>query len=137
LPLKSYIFFISMNIEDFKVGIGKRLLKFAESQYLSSTKLAETIGYKYSTLQKVLNGQNGISVELMLELSNQFPNLDWNWLILGNQKQIENNGNVVVGENNGTMQINNPPSADVLAERVKALEEQLKLKDQIIELLKK
>lgn len=125
-----------MSFEIFKEDVGKRLKLFIKTKKYSQREFCELLEIGETSLSTVIQGRGGLSFELIYKMLLNFKDLDMNWLLSGSYP-TENSGNFVLGENSGMMQINNPPSADVLAERVKALEEQLKLKDQIINLLHK
>lgn len=69
-----------MEIDAFKVQIGERLKEFAKKAGFTTQELAEKLGYKPSTFYRVLKGENGISVDLLLSIVKSFPNFDWVWL---------------------------------------------------------
>ena len=126
-----------MDFDKLKTQIGERLGRFIESTSMNKSQFAECINFNSGALYTVLRGKNGVSMEMALAIKNKFPDLSLDWLFTGEGQMAIKNSNIVIGENNGTMQINNSPSPEVLAERVRALERELQLKDEIISLLKK
>lgn len=137
-----------MSSENFKIDFGHRLKLAIVSWKISQQDFAISIGYTPTMLSQMLKGKKGLSSELISIIYEKYPRINWDWLITGRgemEVKIENSTGVVLGDNNGTMQVHQgTPSADdlqmeliLLRERVKALEEQMKLKDEIINLLKK
>ena len=131
------------SIDDFKSGIGTRLKFFIKSKGLTQMEFSDKIGVNSSSLSAVATGRAGISAELAHSIINTYPELNWNWLYMDKGEMIIGS-NVIMGESNqvGTMVVQHSDNKEIweeiimLRERVKGLEEQLKLKDEIISLLK-
>lgn len=129
-------------VDDFKKEVGNRLREVIKHVGKNQKEFAEQVGVKDTALSAVLRGKSGISSELAHSIINTYPQLNWNWLFMEKGEMIRGS-NVVMGESNhvGTMVVHHNEDKEIweeiimLRERVKGLEEQLKLKDKIITLL--
>jgi plasmid maintenance system antidote protein VapI len=68
-----------VNIKDFV----KRLEKVLEYYNLSATAFAEKIDFNRSTISHLLSGRNKPSLEFVLKLLKEFPEVEMNWLLFG------------------------------------------------------
>lgn len=81
-----------VNIDDFI----KRLELILEYYSLSASSFADRIGVQRSSLSHLLSGRNKPSLDLILKIVNEFPEVDLYWIINGvgnfpiNELQIEN-----------------------------------------------
>lgn len=132
-----------MEVSDFKLEVGLRLKQFILNLRIEQKEFAQSIGYSDSAFSSIIKGKSGLSSDFVWIMINQYPNLNWHWLLTGKGEMGIKDNNIVMGDNNGTMHVQSIPNAEILLERLKALEkeveglkEQIKLKDQIIELLK-
>lgn len=108
---------------------------------MDQKEFAQSIGYSDSAFSSIIKGKSGLSSDFVNILIEKYPNLNWNWLLTGKGEMELKENNIVLGDNHGTMQIHKIENPEtellLLRERINSLEKELKLKDQIIELLKK
>jgi plasmid maintenance system antidote protein VapI len=62
----------------------KRVEKIIELQNMNLTEFANEIGITSSTLSHILNGRNKVSLDVMRKIVKRFPEISFDWLILGN-----------------------------------------------------
>ena len=115
---------IEIKYDDLLNEVGARLKNFIMSKGLSQ--------FKESALSRVTKGNGGMSFDLVHKLLANFD-IDFNWLIKGEntlRTEIQ-----PLGEPE-TSYISIRHKTDLLEKEVESLKEQLKLKDEIISLLK-
>jgi len=132
-------------VDDFKQEVGNILREVIKHVGKNQKEFAEQIGVKDTALSAVLRGKSGISSDLAHSIIISYPQLNWNWLFMEKGEMIIGS-NVVVGHSNqiGSMVVAEKESeystlreeVAALRERVKGLETQILLKDEIINLLK-
>lgn len=118
---------INKNYDEFIADVGSRLRLFIMRTGMNQSEFAEMVALKQASLSKVVNGKGGMSSDLVFQLCKKFD-IDWNWLILG--------------MNNESIESKEEKSAFIdttmnhYEREIQLLKEQLKLKDEIIFLLK-
>lgn len=60
-----------------------RIEKVMQSESMTSGQFAQEIGIQNSTLSHILNNRNNPSLDVMKKILNRFPNINSEWLILG------------------------------------------------------
>jgi transcriptional regulator with XRE-family HTH domain len=60
-----------------------RIEKVMKSESMTSGQFAQEIGIQNSTLSHILNNRNNPSLDVMKKILNRFPNINSEWLILG------------------------------------------------------
>ncbi len=60
-----------------------RLEKILEYYNLNASALAEKINFNRSTISHLLSGRNKPSLEFVIKLHQQFPEIDTDWLLFG------------------------------------------------------
>ncbi len=61
----------------------KNLEKIMEYYHINASVLADKIGIQRSGLSHILSGRNKPSLEFILKIINEFPDVDFYWLTLG------------------------------------------------------
>ncbi|MFP9098518.1 helix-turn-helix domain-containing protein [Flavobacterium sp. RHBU_24] len=69
-----------INIDDFV----KRLEKILEYYGLSASAFADTVGIQRSGVSHLMSGRNKPSLDLVMKISDSFPEVDLYWLLNGN-----------------------------------------------------
>ena len=67
-----------------------RILEIIKYYNLSSSQFANEIGIQRSAISHILSGRNKPSLDLILKILNKFPEINTDWLILGNGEMIKN-----------------------------------------------
>ena len=65
-----------------------RIKSLMEYYHLSPAQFADKIGFQRSALSHVLSGRNKASLDFVLKVKNAFPNLNLEWLTLGEGNQF-------------------------------------------------
>lgn len=66
-----------------------RLQEVLDYSQLSPTEFAERIDIQRSTISHILNGRNKPSLDFLMKVKDKFPEISWDWLILGKGKMTE------------------------------------------------
>lgn len=74
-----------------------RLLKFLDTEQLSSSKFADVISVQRSSVSHILSGRNKPSFDFLQKTLKAFPLLNADWLILGEGNMYEDMNNYVSG----------------------------------------
>jgi len=76
-------------------SIGLRLKHYIEEKDLSAIEFSEQVGIQRSSLSHLYSGRNKPSIDLLLKIKKQFPDINLEWLITGekshNDLEIDNN----------------------------------------------
>lgn len=67
-----------------------RIKSIMDYYHLSPAQFADKIGFQRSALSHVLSGRNKASLDFVLKVKNAFPNLNLDWLTLGEGNQFIN-----------------------------------------------
>lgn len=65
-----------------------RIKSIMDYYHLSPAQFADKIGFQRSALSHVLSGRNNASLDFVLKVKNTFPNLNLEWLTLGEGNQF-------------------------------------------------
>ncbi len=68
----------------------ERLLKFLNSQNLSSARFAEIIGVQPSGISHILSGRNKPGFDFIQKILSSYPSLNAEWLIIGKGNMFKN-----------------------------------------------
>lgn len=67
----------------------ERIQQILDTKNLSATQFSEEIGIQRSSISHVLSGRNKPSLDFMLKIKGRYPEINLNWLLLGDGKMIE------------------------------------------------
>jgi transcriptional regulator with XRE-family HTH domain len=68
----------------------ERIKKIIEIKKMNAGQFADEIGVQRSALSHVLSGRNNPSLDFMLRIKKQFPELNLDWLLIGIGNMMEN-----------------------------------------------
>ena len=68
----------------------ERIEQLITIKKLTASQFSEEIGVQRSSLSHVLSGRNKPSLDFMLKIKNRYPEINLNWLLLGEGEMIEN-----------------------------------------------
>lgn len=68
--------------------MNERIKKIMEVKNLSATQFSDEINIQRSSLSHVLSGRNKPSLDFMIKIKSRFPEINLDWLLIGNGKMI-------------------------------------------------
>jgi transcriptional regulator with XRE-family HTH domain len=68
----------------------ERIKQLLEKKKLTATQFSDEIGVQRSSLSHVLSGRNKPSLDFMLKVKERYPEINLNWLLLGEGDMTEN-----------------------------------------------
>jgi plasmid maintenance system antidote protein VapI len=75
-----------------------RLLKIIKQYNLTSTRFADELGVQRSGISHILSGRNQPSYDFIVKLMKQYPEINPDWLIMGNGTMIRKEVNEQKGK---------------------------------------
>lgn len=69
-----------------------RIVQLINSEGLTSSKFADTIGVQRSSVSHILSGRNNPSLDFIQKIINAFPQINTDWLIAGNGEMYKTDG---------------------------------------------
>ena len=63
--------------------INERITKILEYSGFSASEFADEIDVQRSSISHIISGRNKPSLEFVTKIKNRFPELSWDWIILG------------------------------------------------------
>lgn len=67
---------------------------------MTATQFSDEIGIQRSSLSHVLSGRNKPSLDFMLKIKNRFPDINLNWLLLGQENMLQHFGDEEIQDDN-------------------------------------
>lgn len=89
------------------MNINERFTKILQYSGFSSSEFADEIDVQRSSISHILSGRNKPSLEFIVKIKNRFPEINWDWIILGNGEMLKNETSST-SENNSTENIESP-----------------------------
>mgnify|MGYP001547636210 CR=1 FL=1 len=71
-----------------------RIEQILKTKKLSATQFSEEIGIQRSSLSHILKGRNKPSLDFMLKIKNRYPEINLNWLLLGEGSMIDTDSTI-------------------------------------------
>lgn len=72
------------------MNLNERISKIIEYSQLTSSEFADEIEVQRSSISHITSGRNKPSLDFLIKVKEKFPELNWDWLILGNGEMMEN-----------------------------------------------
>lgn len=92
-----------------------RVIQLINSEGLTSSKFADTIGVQRSSISHILSGRNNPSLDFVQKILTSFPSIDPNWLISGSGNMYKSQNSPSLFQEKETEQLptgnqpNHPP----------------------------
>ena len=88
----NYNYYIcNMNIND-------RFTKILEYSGFTASEFADEIDVQRSSISHIISGRNKPSLEFIVKIKNRFPEISWDWIILGQGEMLQNNSALSTSE---------------------------------------
>ena len=72
------------------MNLNERISKIIEYSELTSSEFADEIEVQRSSISHITSGRNKPSLDFLIKVKEKFPELNWDWLILGNGEMLMN-----------------------------------------------
>lgn len=72
------------------MNINDRFTKILQYSGFSASEFADEIDVQRSSISHILSGRNKPSLEFIVKIKNRFPEINWDWIILGNGEMLKN-----------------------------------------------
>ena len=78
--------------------INERITKVLEYSGFSASEFADEIDVQRSSISHIISGRNKPSLEFVTKIKNRFPELSWDWIILGQGEMLQNDSALSTSE---------------------------------------
>ena len=83
-PLFTIVFtYVNYNYYICNMNINDRFTKILEYSGFTASEFADEIDVQRSSISHIISGRNKPSLEFVTKIKNRFPELSWDWIILG------------------------------------------------------
>lgn len=73
------------------MNINDRFTKILEYSGFTASEFADEIDVQRSSISHIISGRNKPSLEFIVKIKNRFPEISWDWIILGQGEMLQNN----------------------------------------------
>ena len=71
------------------MNLNERISEIINYSQLSASEFADEIEVQRSNISHITSGRNKPSVDLLMKINERFPELEWDWLILGKGEMLK------------------------------------------------
>lgn len=71
------------------MDIKDRIIQIMEKSGLTASEFADKIEVPRSSISHITSGRNNPSLDFIMKIKNSFPEIETNWLIFGEEKEVE------------------------------------------------
>ncbi|OWK73917.1 transcriptional regulator [Flavobacteriaceae bacterium JJC] len=72
------------------MNLNERISKIIEYSELSSSEFADEIDVQRSNISHITSGRNKPSLDFLIKIKDRFPEIQWDWLIVGQGEMLNN-----------------------------------------------
>ena len=91
-PLFTIVFtYVNYNYYICNMNINDRFTKILEYSGFTASEFADEIDVQRSSISHIISGRNKPSLEFIVKIKNRFPEISWDWIILGQGEMLQNN----------------------------------------------
>ena len=80
------------------MNINDRFTKILEYSGFTASEFADEIDVQRSSISHIITGRNKPSLEFIVKIKNRFPEIRWDWIILGQGEMLQNNSALSTSE---------------------------------------
>ena len=80
------------------MNINDRFTKILEYSGFTASEFADEIDVQRSSISHIISGRNKPSLEFIVKIKNRFPELSWDWIILGQGEMLQNDSALSTSE---------------------------------------
>ena len=98
-PLFTIVFtYVNYNYYICNMNINDRFTKILEYSGFTASEFADEIDVQRSSISHIISGRNKPSLEFIVKIKNRFPELSWDWIILGQGEMLQNDSALSTSE---------------------------------------
>ena len=83
--------YVNYNYYICNMNINDRFTKILEYSGFTASEFADEIDVQRSSISHIISGRNKPSLEFIVKIKNRFPEISWDWIILGQGEMLQNN----------------------------------------------
>ena len=80
------------------MNINDRFTKILEYSGFTASEFADEIDVQRSSISHIISGRNKPSLEFIVKIKNRFPEISWDWIILGQGVMLQNDSALSTSE---------------------------------------
>ncbi|MEZ7526389.1 helix-turn-helix domain-containing protein [Cloacibacterium normanense] len=80
------------------MNINDRFTKILEYSGFTASEFADEIDVQRSSISHIISGRNKPSLEFIVKIKNRFPEISWDWIILGQGEMLQNDSALSISE---------------------------------------
>jgi len=80
------------------MNINDRFTKILEYSGFTASEFADEIDVQRSSISHIISGRNKPSLEFIVKIKNRFPEINWDWIILGQGEMLQNDSALSTSE---------------------------------------
>ena len=98
-PLFTIVFtYVNYNYYICNMNINDRFTKILEYSGFTASEFADEIDVQRSSISHIISGRNKPSLEFIVKIKNRFPEISWDWIILGQGEMLQNDSALLTSE---------------------------------------
>lgn len=82
--------YVNYNYYICNMNINDRFTKILEYSGFTASEFADEIDVQRSSISHIISGRNKPSLEFIVKIKNRFPEISWDWIILGQGEMLKN-----------------------------------------------
>ena len=90
--------YVNYNYYICNMNINDRFTKILEYSGFTASEFADEIDVQRSSISHIISGRNKPSLEFIVKIKNRFPEISWDWIILGQGEKLQNNSALSTSE---------------------------------------
>ena len=90
--------YVNYNYYICNMNINDRFTKILEYSGFTASEFADEIDVQRSSISHIISGRNKPSLEFIVKIKNRFPEISWDWIILGQGEMLQNNSSLSTSE---------------------------------------
>ena len=90
--------YVNYNYYICNMNINDRFTKILEYSGFTASEFADEIDVQRSSISHIISGRNKPSLEFIVKIKNRFPEISWDWIILGQGEMLQNDSALSTSE---------------------------------------
>ena len=90
--------YVNYNYYICNMNINERFTTILEYSGFTASEFADEIDVQRSSISHIISGRNKPSLEFIVKIKNRFPEISWDWIILGQGEMLQNDSALSTSE---------------------------------------